>query len=56
MEFKLKNCKFIDAEYLATHSTTFSIPSRLAKQIHDMQKQKEQRQKPDPVEPSKSTS
>ena len=40
----LKNIKLIDANYLATHSTTFSIPSRLAKRMHEMQKEKAQRQ------------
>jgi hypothetical protein len=44
--------KYIDDEYLATHSTTFSVLSRLAKQIHDKQKQKEQRQVPGPSEPA----
>ena len=44
--------KYADAEYIATHSTTFSVASRLAKQIHDKQKEKEQRQVPDLSEPS----
>ena len=44
----LKNSKLGTAEDLATKSSTFSIPSPLAKRIHEMQEQKEQRQGPDP--------